>query len=176
MKAYTRHLFVVLTAACILSQANGAHGLGYMTVYMTMSGTGEVMEVSLAATSITSVLGTYLLSDKAVTTMIGPVFAAYLRRNAIALQEDLVHGAGPTVSDLAAYLSIAIEEHAWFGRVLRRHRHELLDLADEERLTPERALAFFDTIRTLVTEHTCPSYASDVPLRPEYADCRAWQS
>jgi hypothetical protein len=173
MKAYTKHLFAVFTATCILGQANGAHGLGYMTVHMTMSGTGDVMEVSLAATSITSVVGTYLLSDNGVTTMLGPFFAAYLGRNTIALQEDLVLGAGPTVSDLAAYLRIANEDYDWFGPILRRHRHDLLDLADEEQLTPERALAFFDTVQTLIIAHTCPSYAADVPLRPQYADCRA---
>ncbi|MFU8806827.1 MAG: hypothetical protein ACNA8W_23675 [Bradymonadaceae bacterium] len=165
MKAYTKHLFAVFAAACILSQANGAYGLGYMTAHMTLSGTGDVMEVSLSATSSSAMVGISMTFDTGVTTMMGPIKEAYLRRNAIALQEDLVLGAGETVRDFAAYLSVANEEYDWFGRIIRRHRHELLDLAAPERLTPERALAFFDAVEALFFEHTCPSYASDVPTR-----------
>lgn len=66
----------------------------------------------------------------------------YLRSRTHQLREDLALGAGPTVEDLAALARIRREHVGLFGRLLRAHRHELLALADERTLTPERAAAW----------------------------------
>jgi hypothetical protein len=73
----------------------------------------------------------------------------YLRSRTHQLREDLALGAGPTVEDLAALARIRREHLGIFGRLLRAHRHELLALADERTLTPERAAAWLRRVGEL---------------------------
>lgn len=73
----------------------------------------------------------------------------YLRSRTHQLREDLALGAGPTVEDLAALARIRREHLGIFGQLLRAHRHELLALADERTLTPERAAAWLRRVGEL---------------------------
>ena len=76
--------------------------------------------------------------------------AAYLRANSAQLRQDLALGAGPTLDDLAAAAVIPREHRGRFGRVLQRHRVELLALGRPEELTAERALRLLERIGELV--------------------------
>lgn len=64
----------------------------------------------------------------------------YLRSRTHQLREDLALGAGPTIEELAALARIRREHLGPFGRLLRVHRLELLELADARMLTPQRAV------------------------------------
>ncbi|HZA50681.1 MAG TPA: DUF3015 family protein [Myxococcaceae bacterium] len=64
---------------------------------------------------------------------------AFLRANRFQLQEDLALGAGRSIDDLAALAGIRAPNIARFAQLLRKHRGELLALADARALTPERA-------------------------------------
>ncbi|WP_240359814.1 hypothetical protein [Pyxidicoccus trucidator] len=80
---------------------------------------------------------------------LGRTAQVYLRSRTHQLREDLALGAGPTVEDLAAAANIRRENLGTFGRVLRSHRKELLAMADERPLTPERALAWLERVGEL---------------------------
>jgi hypothetical protein len=73
-------------------------------------------------------------------------FQSYLNARTYQLREDLALGAGPTVEDLAALAHIRREHLGIFGRLLRAHRKELLELADTRALTPERALQWLQRV------------------------------
>jgi hypothetical protein len=75
-----------------------------------------------------------------------PAAAAYLRENHTQLAQDITFGSGPALKDLAAAAEIAPQHLAAFGKMIRRHRAELLDLAAMDKLTPERALKFMGLI------------------------------
>jgi len=74
----------------------------------------------------------------------------YLRDHETDLRQDFALGSGPTVDDLAVYLELPAEQAPQLGRLLRKNRRGLLDLADPTLLTPERADAFFDRVSSLV--------------------------
>jgi len=75
--------------------------------------------------------------------------ALYLGAQAHQLEQDLALGAGPVLDDLGAAAGLPPEQRGRFGRLLQRHRSELLDLARRETLTPERALGFLERIGEL---------------------------
>jgi hypothetical protein len=79
--------------------------------------------------------------------------ASYLRANAFQLQQDLAFGAGPVLDDLAWIGEVRPEHEREFARLLARHRAELLDTADVDRLTPARAAACFARIGELIAGH-----------------------
>ncbi|WP_238539981.1 hypothetical protein [Corallococcus macrosporus] len=79
----------------------------------------------------------------------GRAAQVYLRARTHQLREDLALGAGPTVEDLAAAARIRREHLGLFGRVLRANRKELLALAEERTLTPDRALAWLERVGEL---------------------------
>jgi hypothetical protein len=82
---------------------------------------------------------------------VGRAAQVYLRSRTHQLREDLALGAGPSVEDLAAAARIRRENLGTFGRILRTHRHELLAMADERTLTPERALAWMERVGQLAS-------------------------
>lgn len=67
---------------------------------------------------------------------------AFLRANRHQLEQDLALGAGRSIEDLASVAEIPREHLPRLGRVLRTHRSELLEMAEPELLTPERAAAW----------------------------------
>lgn len=72
---------------------------------------------------------------------------AWLVANELQLKQDLALGAGPSIEDLAGIAGIEPERRAHFGRVLQRHRQELL--APHE-LTPQQAAAVRARVGALV--------------------------
>ena len=72
---------------------------------------------------------------------------AWLVANELQLKQDLALGAGPSIDDLAGIAGIEPERRAHFGRVLQRHRQELL--APHE-LTPQQAAAVMARVGALV--------------------------
>ena len=82
---------------------------------------------------------------------VGEAAQAYLRGRTHQLREDLSLGAGPSIEDLAALAHIRRENLRLFGWVLRAHRVELLALADNATLTPERAMAWLARVGELAT-------------------------
>ncbi|WP_228557539.1 hypothetical protein [Myxococcus sp. AB056] len=79
----------------------------------------------------------------------GRAAQVYLRARTHQLREDLALGAGPTVEDLAAAARIRREHLGLFGRVLRANRKELLEMAEANTLTPDRALAWLERVGEL---------------------------
>jgi hypothetical protein len=75
----------------------------------------------------------------------------YLRQNAVQLAQDLAVGKGPTVTELASAFQLSREDAVRFAELLRRDRKALLELADVERLDPERALAFGKRLNDLLS-------------------------
>ncbi|MFL5318285.1 MAG: DUF3015 family protein [Myxococcaceae bacterium] len=79
----------------------------------------------------------------------GKTAMRYLRSNGDQLKQDLAIGEGPALDDLAAAAEVRTEHSARFNSLLRAHRRELLELADPEKLTAERALTFLSRIGEL---------------------------
>jgi hypothetical protein len=84
---------------------------------------------------------------------------AFLRVHSLQLEEDLALGNGPVLADLAQAAEIRREHFGDFARLMHAHRHELLELATPETLTPERATAFLERVGTIAREH--PALAAD---------------
>lgn len=76
----------------------------------------------------------------------------WLAANAHQLAIDLALGAGPALDDLAGAAGIASDHRLAFGRLLRAHRAELLDLCNPAELSPARALAFLKRVGELSRE------------------------
>jgi hypothetical protein len=77
----------------------------------------------------------------------------FLRSRSHQLREDLALGAGPAVEDLASLARIPREHLGIFGRLLRAHRKELLELADARTLTPERAVKWLQRVGEIARTH-----------------------
>jgi hypothetical protein len=75
---------------------------------------------------------------------------SYLRSNAVQLAQDLAVGTGPVMKDLAAGAAIRTENMKHFGKVLRNHRTELMELADTAKLNEERTLAFLRRVGDII--------------------------
>lgn len=89
----------------------------------------------------------------------GEVTRRWLAANAHQLALDLALGAGPALEDLAGAADIPPAHQSIFGRVLRRHRDELIALCDPEALTRERALVFLERVGEIARTH--PALAED---------------
>ena len=89
----------------------------------------------------------------------GDVAYALLRANEVEMQQDFAIGSGPFIEDLAETAEIPRPHLVAFGRALHTHRIELLDLAAESRLTPERALMFLQRVGEVSRD--TPELASD---------------
>ncbi len=89
----------------------------------------------------------------------GAAAAAYLRANENQLRQDLALGAGRTVEDLAAAAGIRPENLPRFGRMLRRHRAELLAHLDGGPITHATALELLGRIGELAKQD--PALAED---------------
>ncbi|MCP3099699.1 hypothetical protein LZ198_12555 [Myxococcus sp. K15C18031901] len=87
--------------------------------------------------------------ERARAEEVGRAAQVYLRARTHQLREDLALGAGPTVEDLAEAAHIRRENLGTFGRLLRTHRRELLEMADARTLTPDRALAWLERVGEL---------------------------
>ena len=66
----------------------------------------------------------------------------YLRDNELSVRESLTLGQGEMVDEFASVFGLDATEQAALGRVLRKERVVLGELADPARLTPERAAQF----------------------------------
>jgi len=75
--------------------------------------------------------------------------AMYLSAQTHQLEQDLALGAGPVLDDLAAAAGVPAGDRPRFGKLLRAHRGELLELAERRLLTPERALRFLNRVGEL---------------------------
>ena len=71
----------------------------------------------------------------------------YLRDNAVAVQSGFSLGAGDALNDIATILKVPKASRAEFGKVLRSHRKELLELASRDTLTRQRAARFVALVR-----------------------------
>lgn len=130
------------------------HGLGPPTSHNT--DWAPVITVIITVAPLAGLTTTSLNDPSIVASTDGKPSRAtlaelYLRENAAAVQEGLSAGRGAFLDDVAAAFKIRRMNRSRFGRVLRTNRLELLALADPMRLTPERALAFFDVIRALLS-------------------------
>lgn len=84
---------------------------------------------------------------------------AFFRANRFQLEEDLALGAGRSIEDLAALARIRRENLPAFCRLLHLHREQLLELADADTLTPERAVRALRLVGELAS--TEPALAAD---------------
>lgn len=100
-------------------------------------------------TSFTSSTTTTVVGGVILTIVVASGNASlerYLRNNAVALRQDITTGAGDTVEDLADAFSVEPANREEFGKLLRRHRSRLLDLADPARLDSERTRGFVELV------------------------------
>jgi len=77
---------------------------------------------------------------------------AYIRQNAVALQQDMTIGAGESIDDLAAAFQVSEENIAAFAAALHAKRGELLPLTDVGALDEARANAFFEIIANTMNQ------------------------
>jgi hypothetical protein len=96
-----------------------------------------------------SIYGTVRALEPGASPEHAEATALYLGAQTHQLKQDLALGAGPVVDDLASAAGITRLHREHFGRLLQRHRRELLALADREALTPDRALQFLHRIGEL---------------------------
>lgn len=126
-----------------------------------VSGVGLLLTTT-AATGF-AIYGTVMLLTPKPSTP--AVALRYLRANEDQLRQDLALGYGPTLDDLASAAEIRVEHAARFRQLLQTNRKELLDLADGELLTADRALRFLSRIGELAW--------ADEELRRDAEDFRA---
>ncbi len=91
----------------------------------------------------------------------------YLRENELSVLESLTLGQGAMVDEFANAFGLDATEQAELGRVLRKERAVLGELADPTLLTPERAAQF--------ARHLSASMRADATLAPALeraAECR----
>jgi hypothetical protein len=121
----------------------------------TGSQTGDA-SLGLTTTGVTTTgialsgIGAYFITTKKDDRGRAAAAMHWLRQHALQVRQDLCLGRGPTLSEIAAEMRVAQPSRRLFGSTLRKHRHELLDLASPAKLTPERAVRFFVTIRSLL--------------------------
>ncbi len=138
---------VVVSAMVLLAATSVRAQSDIETDGGSSSGTasGGVVTTVTTLGAITTVGGgialTLLISDSSSDSK-----EAYIRQNALALQQDLTLGGGQAVDDLAAAFRIDERNLERFGRMLRHRRDELLPLTDIERLDERRADRFFGLI------------------------------
>ena len=73
----------------------------------------------------------------------------FLRNHATDVRQTVATGNGVLLQELAAEMKVSRTDVGRFGRLLRADRAQLLDLADSARLTPARAVQFFQQVRKL---------------------------
>jgi hypothetical protein len=110
---------------------------------------GAALLLSTAAGVGLAIYATVRANRRATAEETATTAMTYLKANAHQLRQDLALGAGPTLDDLAQASGISTQNRAGFARALQRHRRELLSLAKEEGLSPERALAFLSRVGEL---------------------------
>src|SRR5690554_627240 len=77
---------------------------------------------------------------------------AYIRQNAVALQQDMTVGAGDSIEDLAAAFQVSEENIPAFAAALHAKRGELLPLTNVGELDQARADAFFEIIANTMNQ------------------------
>src|SRR5690554_3973051 len=77
---------------------------------------------------------------------------AYIRQNAVALQQDVTIGAGDLIDDLAAAFQVSEENIPAFAAALHAKRGELLPLTNVGELDAKRADAFFAIIANTMNQ------------------------
>src|SRR5690554_2969604 len=77
---------------------------------------------------------------------------AYIRQNAVALQQDVTIGAGDSIDDLAAAFQVSEENIPAFAAALHAKRGELLPLTNVGELDAKRADAFFAIIANTMNQ------------------------
>lgn len=77
---------------------------------------------------------------------------AYIRQNAVALQQDMTIGAGESIDDLAAAFQVSEDNIPAFAAALHAKRAELLPLTDVGELDEARANAFFEIIANTMNQ------------------------
>ena len=107
-----------------------------------------VLGVATIFTAAGATYGSYRLSSKAEPA--GKVAEIYLRRHAVALRQDFSLGRGPQLSELVAALPLAPAQRPAYLKDLLAHRRELLGWAEPAKLSPARALRFFEIVTELL--------------------------
>lgn len=77
---------------------------------------------------------------------------AYIRQNALALQQDMTIGAGHSIEDLAAVFRISKKNLPAFASAVHSHRDQLFALTHVEKLDEQRADKFFQIIATAMRQ------------------------
>ncbi len=98
---------------------------------------------SSSSTSTTTIVGGVILTI--VLSSGNSSLESYLRNNRVALRDDITHGGGATVADLADAFRVEDERIDEFGTLLRTHRRALLGLIDDD-LDAARARRFVELI------------------------------
>ena len=83
-----------------------------------------------------------------VATSNNRAMKSYIRHNAVALQQDLTLGAGPTVDDLAQAFGVPEAEVADFGQALRSKRSTLVPLIGDGDVDDARTARFVDLVES----------------------------
>lgn len=111
---------------------------------------------SSSSSTTTTIVGGIILT--VVLSRDSSALERYLRDNAVALREEIGHGAGDTVDDLSHIFGVVEENQDRFGRMLRRHRRPILELIDPARLDEVRTKRFVElVIRRCVEEGVYPA-------------------
>jgi hypothetical protein len=172
MKNWTKGLMFALALGVsgvpsVASAQTGSDAVGDLAVATTLlpfQVSLAVMEAAISATMVGLVVG--VVSSAAIgLTAVGVAeherqreFERYLQENESAVQESLSMGSGEIVDELAYGLGLDEVEHAALGRLMRRERAVLSELADTDRLTTERAVQFI--------EHLARAMQADETLAP----------
>lgn len=98
---------------------------------------------SSSSTSTTTIVGGVILTI--VLSSGNSSLESYLRDNRVALHDEITHGAGATVADLADAFRVEPGRVDDFGAMLRTHRETLLALLDGE-VDAERAQRFVELV------------------------------
>lgn len=99
--------------------------------------------LSTSSTSTTTIVGGVILTI--VLSSGNSSLQQYLRRNRVALRDEITHGAGSTVADLADAFQVEERDVPAFGAMLRTHREALLSLIDDE-IDADRARRFVELV------------------------------
>lgn len=146
-----RAFSATITAAIVLFSASPAHASnhwGQEGGYLTILGLYGTTTIGLPITSAGITTGG-AVSLTVATQDKGVAMKRFLEHNATAIQADVTLGTGPTIDDLASAYNVPDSRRASFAKMIRLNRGRLLELADPERLTAARALAFTRLIYVL---------------------------
>ena len=97
--------------------------------------------VLVLGTSTVSIYGTYALSSNS-----DEVAQNYIKERELDIATGLATGEGPFVEEMMKALKVEDHQRKAFTHLLLQRYTELSELASADRVTPDRARRFFDTI------------------------------